>query len=1173
MSAAANRSVRGTGEAVPMHPRVVGHPTVPQSKNTGGDPNSLMVSLRNSFDEAYLDTLCEIEWRMSKENLTEDFLWQWIKSEVETFKNQTMPDIEGLFQKELKFGTGSNDVKSQVFDYFHSCNTIIRTNGLASLFNGNDEKKCKILVKCLPEKLKKRVKNEIDFGKDGNPKRNVPALYQLTLRMALEQAKEDQRNGGKGGGARSRGEAHGSKDGDENDGCYGCGGNHSLMNCTKLSKNAKSKNGSLSCSSNEDDDDTKDDPPVAGARDDEKIRKAIEDMVQRAIEEGFHVAMIERLRTVISMYDIWRVKLGDDPPARVEPLKVRLKKNAVPYKSKARKYSPELQRFLEDFNEQLVNLGWVYENPNSRWACPALPVRKAGGEYRQTTDYKPTNLQVEPLAGLMPNLDVDFERVMGCVCLGLFDFIKGHWQLPLDEESQEILSYMTHRKIYTPRRVPQGCSDAALYFQSTMERCFASLLYEHLLVWIDDLLLYAKDVDTYLDKLQELFGLVDRFGFKLSATKSSVYKKEVKWCGRIINGDGSYGNYAYLLVLKDDATHFCELVPCDKVDIRDWTYYVPVLQASLKHTPVPSLGHHAPVEVFCVLPAISPLVFVLDKRQKKLVDIGLHSDHIKSKLETLQKAFEVTEEVREHIAGQGTVMTVDKLLEHRWHKGKKDFELLVAWKGLEPIENSWETLASLYKDIPNTSDISIQSIHKQQEILQLLCYQEIKRETVPHAFNDDKSIEAIVFAGVWLSGRLEPLPSCRTATTLALCGGDVRVVVSLIDPHLTALHAMVLFKSWTFLSDTGSLDLSSGYLEIDDTVGPEQPETTPVILPENVWEKLLQECDAVDTIHLTNYGLLSVSSNGQILRLWDIADGALLWDSTPHKTSTFGGLNVLWVREEALANIKDVQWITPAESEIEKQPMKGIPTFMEELEIEADREVVATSRQRDGAVIDSSVTITGDDSLLLKYLNPHMFGLATIAMENFEGGHKSTSVLYVSLIDAVSGRIIHRVRHMHGSEPVRMIQSLGVTVTSRGITPPYILVGMENGQIYKLPRGMINPRQPDKAPTQQELEEGLIQYTPLVPMHNNLNFMITYNQTIANVKAISTTPVELESTTLVFAHGLDLFYVRLAPANAFDVLPPDFNYELLVLLCLGFFGANVLAKHLAQRKALNEAWK
>ncbi|KAJ0401836.1 hypothetical protein ATCC90586_008555 [Pythium insidiosum] len=100
--------------------------------------------------------------------------------------------------------------------------------------------------------------------------------------------------------------------------------------------------------------------------------------------------------------------------------------------------------------------------------------------------------------------------------------------------------------------------------------------------------------------------------------------------------------------------------------------------------------------------------------------------------------------------------------------------------------------------------------------------------------------------GVWLSGRLEPLTSCRTATTLALCGGDVRVVVSLIDPHLTALYAMVLVKSWTFVSDTGSLDLSSGFLEIDDTVGPEQPETTPVIQPEHVWEKLLHESTIQD---------------------------------------------------------------------------------------------------------------------------------------------------------------------------------------------------------------------------------------------------------------------------------------------------------------------------------------
>jgi hypothetical protein len=72
----------------------------------------------------------------------------------------------------------------------------------------------------------------------------------------------------------------------------------------------------------------------------------------------------------------------------------------------------------------LVRLGWVYENQGARWACAALPVNKSGSnEYRQTTDYKPVNAQVESLVGTMPNLDVDLERVVGSVFFGLFDFI------------------------------------------------------------------------------------------------------------------------------------------------------------------------------------------------------------------------------------------------------------------------------------------------------------------------------------------------------------------------------------------------------------------------------------------------------------------------------------------------------------------------------------------------------------------------------------------------------------------------------------------------------------------------------------------------------------------------------------------------------------------------------
>ncbi|POM63297.1 hypothetical protein PHPALM_27403, partial [Phytophthora palmivora] len=86
--------------------------------------------------------------------------------------------------------------------------------------------------------------------------------------------------------------------------------------------------------------------------------------------------------------------------------------------------------------------------------------------------------------------------------------------------SQELMSYITDSKIYTPRR------------------CFEPLLYKCLIIWIDDLLLFADDIDNYLLKLEHFFDLVASLGLKLSAKKSSLYQKSVKWCGRIIDSNG-----------------------------------------------------------------------------------------------------------------------------------------------------------------------------------------------------------------------------------------------------------------------------------------------------------------------------------------------------------------------------------------------------------------------------------------------------------------------------------------------------------------------------------------------------------------------------------------------------------------------------------------------------------
>ncbi|KAJ0391718.1 hypothetical protein P43SY_010405 [Pythium insidiosum] len=83
--------------------------------------------------------------------------------------------------------------------------------------------------------------------------------------------------------------------------------------------------------------------------------------------------------------------------------------------------------------------------------------------------------------------------------------------------------------------------------------------------------------------------------------------------------------------------------------------------------------------------------------QKHRIEQDVHSSRLKL---YANKDFQVTQEVVEHVAAQGIMLAVAKLLEHRWNPSKRHHELLVSWKGLEPIEDSWESLKSLAKDIP-----------------------------------------------------------------------------------------------------------------------------------------------------------------------------------------------------------------------------------------------------------------------------------------------------------------------------------------------------------------------------------------------------------------------------------------------------------------------------------------
>ncbi|KAM5465946.1 hypothetical protein MauCBS54593_006194 [Microsporum audouinii] len=153
------------------------------------------------------------------------------------------------------------------------------------------------------------------------------------------------------------------------------------------------------------------------------------------------------------------------------------------------------------------------------------------------------------------------------------------------------------------------------------------------------------------------------------------------------------------------------------------------------------------------------------------------------------------------------------------------------------------------------------------------------------------------------------------------------------------------------------------------------------------------------------------------------------------------------------------------------------------------------------------------------------------------------------------------------------ISNMAVTQTRQGISIRQLLCTLPASRsIVGIPRPILDPRRPiGRDPTSQEAAEGLMKYNP------NLEFdpkwYLTHSRDVIGIKQIESNPTLLESTTLIFSYGFDIFGTRLAPSQPFDILDKGFSkIQLLLTVVALMAGVSALAP-LARSKQVNLQWK
>ena len=110
--------------------------------------------------------------------------------------------------------------------------------------------------------------------------------------------------------------------------------------------------------------------------------------------------------------------------------------------------------------------------------------------------------------------------------------------MELDEASKLKTAFSTKIGQFCFNRLPFGLCTAPATFQSLMNLLFKDLLYKGVIVYLDDILIYAKNEEDHLSILKQVFTIIKQSGLMANPDKCVFGTRRLKFLGHTISNKG-----------------------------------------------------------------------------------------------------------------------------------------------------------------------------------------------------------------------------------------------------------------------------------------------------------------------------------------------------------------------------------------------------------------------------------------------------------------------------------------------------------------------------------------------------------------------------------------------------------------------------------------------------------
>ena len=157
---------------------------------------------------------------------------------------------------------------------------------------------------------------------------------------------------------------------------------------------------------------------------------------------------------------------------------------------------------------------------------------------RMCVDSRDLNAQTEKDLFSHPRIDYVWPLILKARFYASLYLLMGYHQVEVEQKDRHKIGFLTHRGLFFYNVMPFGLCIALATVLRHMERMLGSMSGTNVLVYLDDVLVYAITPEKLLESLQRVLLLLAGAELKCKPSKCALFTQKVHYLGHVVSNHG-----------------------------------------------------------------------------------------------------------------------------------------------------------------------------------------------------------------------------------------------------------------------------------------------------------------------------------------------------------------------------------------------------------------------------------------------------------------------------------------------------------------------------------------------------------------------------------------------------------------------------------------------------------